>query len=754
MTTRKFVAFVVDHGLSLIAAVGVIGMAAGGLGADLPSHFDLRDVSGDDFVTGIRNQSGGTCWTHGTMAAMEGNLLMTGQWAASGEHGEPDLAEYHLDWWNGFNQHNNDDLDPPDGAGLEVHQGGDYRVASAYLTRGEGAVRDFDAQSYDNPPERADDSYHYFVPRDIEWLTAGEDLSTIDDIKHALMNHGVVATCMDYDAAFIDMQSLIHYQPATADGDPNHSIGIVGWDDTKAVPGAPGPGAWICKNSWGADWGLGGYFWISYYDKHCGKHPEMGAVSFQGVAPPEWDHVYFHDYHGWRDTYTSSNSGFAAFSADTDEVLEKVGIFTAADNVDVNVSVWSSFSAGELLELLSQVSGTFAHQGYHVLDLSTPVDLSTGEEFFVQLEVSSGGLAYDRSSEVPVLLGAESRTWVESSASAEESFIKSGSDWQDFTLVDASGNLCIKAMTSLPGLDVGGDEISFVSGPEGGPFSPDPSVFTLSGHGSAPISYEIGIASGWSWLSLDGDATGVLNPGENLDIHFSVTTEAEALLPGAYSAEISFINTDTHAGDTHRRIILLVGEERTLLMENMDTDPGWSTEGLWQWGIPQGLAGDHGAPDPSSGATGTTVYGYNLAGGYANDLSAEALTTTAWPCTGLVGLHLRFKRWLGVEQPQYDHAAIQISTDGRAWKTLWKNSTTIDDGTWVDVDLDISEYADDAPGIFIRWIMGDTDSDWNYCGWNLDDVALVGYRMRHEQVFSDGFESGNSSAWFQGSTQR
>ena len=422
---------------------------------DPPSSFDLRDVNGENYVTGIRDQGQyGTCWTFGTMASLEGNLLMTGNWEAAGETGEPDLSEAHLDWWNGFNTNNNDD--DPGGGGLTPHNGGDFRVSSSYIIRGEGAVREIDAP-YDelpNPPAQNDPEYHHYYVRDVEWYVAGEDLSNINTIKNKLMTEGVISTALCYDNDFIENMGgyYAHYQPPGSTIPPNHGIAIVGWDNDKVTP-APHNGAWLCKNSWGY-WGPeGGYFWISFYDKWCGQHPEMGAVSFQDVELEPYQNIYYHDYHGWRDTLPDISEAFNAFETEDDETLWAISFFTAADDVNYEAIIYDSFISGELQNELASVSGNIEYSGYHTIDLDEPITFDAGDDFYIYVSLSSGGHPIDRTSDVPVLLGASGRTIVKSNASAGESYYKDGSTWNDLydyefsnPSWDESANFCIKGL--------------------------------------------------------------------------------------------------------------------------------------------------------------------------------------------------------------------------------------------------------------------------------------------------------------------
>ena len=139
--------------------------------------------------------------------------------------------------------------------------------------------------------------------------------------------------------------------------------------------------------------------------------------------------IYYHDYHGWRDTKEDASEAFNAFTAEgagrKNEGLKSVSFYTAADAVDYTVKVYSKFENGELQNELSSLTGTIANTGFHTVDLTKTVPLKSGDKFYVYVKLSKGGHPFDKTSDVPVLLGAKYRTIVESAANPGESFFKS-----------------------------------------------------------------------------------------------------------------------------------------------------------------------------------------------------------------------------------------------------------------------------------------------------------------------------------------
>lgn len=130
-----------------------------------------------------------------------------------------------------------------------------------------------------------------------------------NSIKEAVLERGAVSADM-FVGSFADFYNAEHhtYQAGSeaASESANHLIVIAGWDDNQSVydpeGNVIGTGAWLVQNSWGEDFGDGGYFWIGYGDIFTATAADSFVAADRSVA----------DAPGW--TYTETISVFSAAS--------------------------------------------------------------------------------------------------------------------------------------------------------------------------------------------------------------------------------------------------------------------------------------------------------------------------------------------------------------------------------------------------------------------------------------------------------
>ncbi len=290
--------------------------------------------------------------------------------------------------------------------------------------------------------------------------------------------------------------------------------------------------------------------------------------------------------------------------------------------------------------------------------------------------------------------------------------------------LDSAGTGNLTTDTLWPGasgitVTPGGTFIS--QGQAGGPFTPASQTYTIRNMSDIPLGYAVSTPD--NWLDLT-NTSGTLAVGGTADVVVIINANANAFTNGSYTATVNFVNTTDNDGDTSRGVKLFVGIPEPIYTWNMDTNPNWGMQNQWAYGSPTGGGGEYGRPDPTSGATGANVVGFNLNGDYANNMPEYHLTTGAIDCTNLTRTTLKFQRFLNVETNTYDHASIRVSADGSTWTDVWANGGEITDNSWRLVEYDISDVADGQATVYVRWTQGITDSSWRYSGWNIDDVEI------------------------------
>ncbi len=395
---------------------------------DLPAQFDLRDIDG---VTPVKNQGMcGACWAFGACASLE-------SWLKIHHDVTYDLSENHLK-----NNH---------GWELGHCDGGNNDMSTAYFARWHGPL--LESEDPYNPNQN--------IPLDPtpppQWLllsapvfSAAEGDRT--DIQAAIMNYGAVSAVMHWASAYFNSSTNTYYAPGT-NNPGNHMITVVGWDDARTVSGAPNPGAWICKNSYGTSWGEDGFFYLSYDDAAAVNE----ATGFFDLVPPDsYGRLYEHDPLGMSSHAGGPGEvayGANVFTAVDDETIVAVGTYAVTNTTAYEIAVYDSGISGDtFVNPVVTTSGTFPYAGYHVIDLPATVSVSAGQTFSVRVRYETPGWDYPLPIETPI------PDFVQPTASLGESYMSlTGNDFVDIHGMGGgweNTNACIKAIAATPAMTV------------------------------------------------------------------------------------------------------------------------------------------------------------------------------------------------------------------------------------------------------------------------------------------------------------
>ena len=277
------------------------------VGANTPSSYITSRL------TPVRDQgTSGLCWAFSAAALMETSLL---QRYTDENKNALDLSEEQLAYFY-FNRqddplHNTGDMQmvyqDSDEATAYRHASGSPIYLLQELSTGQGIAKEADVPFYLTRRVDSKGNVYYkessAVPSKNKAYISYAGLESyetfdysVDKVKKEIMENGAVAVSMYYENASRNLTTNGYYDSANMRS--NHVVTLVGWDDAFAVSkfnsgGRPKKsGAWIAKNSWGDDWGDGGYFYISYENATM-----LGCVSVSAVKTAErkYSNLYFYD---------------------------------------------------------------------------------------------------------------------------------------------------------------------------------------------------------------------------------------------------------------------------------------------------------------------------------------------------------------------------------------------------------------------------------------------------------------------------
>ncbi len=383
------------------------------------SLYDMRDPNNDgnradSLLAPVKEQYAGNCWAYATYGSLESQLK---QYYGIDQDFSVDKLTTHNGFdWSGYN-------------------GGNMDMSAAYLTRHDGPTSD----NEDDPLRYVDN---------IIFLPVRSSVHDNSYIKEAIKKYGGLYTVFQWSDSSYDASNYAYFydDPDDSFNDVNHAVVIVGWDDQKMVPGAPGTGAFIVRNSWGELWGEDGYFYVSYFDESLAF---IRLVGFDDTAESsfEFDEVHLYDELGCQSSlgYGSTAAwGANRFLPDKDGFIKAISFYALRSNMTYEIKIYDEFNGVSFYNQLLSQEGALNYGGWHTIILDQEVPIQLGDDYTVVIKFATSDYNYPVPIETPIQNYSSGAT-----ANPGESFISGdGNNWSDVTNYYSNTNICIKAFVS------------------------------------------------------------------------------------------------------------------------------------------------------------------------------------------------------------------------------------------------------------------------------------------------------------------
>ena len=386
----------------------------------MPEKLDLRNFNGKNYVTPVKCQLYGDCWTFAQAGAAEIAYLFANNMGvpAGEENDQVNFSEKYISWYV-YHGITKDDVMAGRARASQVGEGFDISEAeqtnpqAVYFTGGEftgnttlyrlgyGPV-DESVTVKGETPYSYDDGWsgHWTLPCNLEYRRPAENvylrcntqlpgIAQLDsDGNYSFNEEGVTAIkqelCQGHGVTFALRSNHLGFnkkRKTAYDSElsaADHAVIVVGYDDAyskdnftnkdkdgKVIEGTtpPGNGALIIKNSWGLlnlkDDPDDGYLYVSYYD--CNLMPALSYVfdaksDKQSMLDFDQYDMLLTQWYGSNDSDSETKIA-NVFDAEKDENLVQIAYTTAKPDTEVSYEVYRDVKDGD------PASGTLLDKG-------------------------------------------------------------------------------------------------------------------------------------------------------------------------------------------------------------------------------------------------------------------------------------------------------------------------------------------------------------------------------------------------------